>query len=200
MASSFGCNTLGPSCHFATTSAAKQEYPFNDFSVDTYSSVFDKFAMGDSDLAKNLDVNGYDTILRASLGDMLKDLLGRQPRKLELDSWFTFCDFDRSGLMSREEFVLSVQSLMDFAASPDSTKEYTSHDLRRQHWLRHRRVGYDASKSLSKPLTTSQVIGWHAKKPQPNDARHSVKHTDVTLREGRSAASYYGHYVTMGSF
>ncbi len=33
-----------------------------------------------------------------------QDLLGRQPRKFELDCWFTHLDFDRSAVMGIEEY------------------------------------------------------------------------------------------------
>jgi len=38
----------------------------------------------DSDIALTLEVDGSEHILRAALGDMLRELLGRQPRKHEV--------------------------------------------------------------------------------------------------------------------
>lgn len=35
---------------------------------------------------------------------LAQDLLGRQPRKFELDCWFTHLDFDRSAVMGIEEY------------------------------------------------------------------------------------------------
>jgi hypothetical protein len=32
---------------------------------------------------------------------MLREVLGRQPRKYELEAWFSYLDFDRSAAMSR---------------------------------------------------------------------------------------------------
>jgi hypothetical protein len=32
-----------------------------------------------------------------------------QPRKYELEAWFTFCDFDRDAVMSREQYAQSVE-------------------------------------------------------------------------------------------
>lgn len=41
-------------------------------------------------------------------------------------------------------------------------------------------------------------IGWHAAKPHaaPQEQRFPLSRTDVTLKEGRSAATYYG-YMTL---
>jgi hypothetical protein len=41
-------------------------------------------------------------LLVQSLGDMLREVLGRQPRKYELEAWFSYLDFDRSAAMSRQ--------------------------------------------------------------------------------------------------
>ena len=103
--SSFGCTTLGPSDTIGTYQAAANVYPFHEIDVDAYESAFSKYLLGaDAQLASILEVDGTTHVLRASLGDMLRELLGRQPRKHELDAWFTALDFDRSALLSAEEY------------------------------------------------------------------------------------------------
>lgn len=52
-----------------------------------------------------LEVDGQTHILRARLGDMLKQLLQRQPRKFELDAWFTHFDYERTPLMGVDEYM-----------------------------------------------------------------------------------------------
>lgn len=103
--SSFGCTTLGPSDTIGANATIKNNYIFHEISPDAYDEAFSKYLLGEnSQLATVLEVDGTQNILRASLGDMLRELLGRQPRKLELDAWFTALDFDRSALLSAEEY------------------------------------------------------------------------------------------------
>lgn len=44
-------------------------------------------AGSDSSVALTLEIDGDTSVLRASLGDMLRELLQRKARKFELDSW-----------------------------------------------------------------------------------------------------------------
>lgn len=40
------------------------------------------------------------------------------------------------------------------------------------------------------------ATGWHSLKPGPKDrVYHGLSQTDVTKREGRNAADYYGHLI-----
>lgn len=48
-------------------------------------------------------------------------------------------------------------------------------------------------------LLTRVQVSWAAALPRPQEgeSRFSLPHTDVTLSEGRCAATYYGMYATM---
>ncbi len=101
----FGLTTLGPSDTIKESAAAHQTYLFHELPAEAYDDAFSKYLLGDnSQLATILEVDGAENVLRASLGDMLRELLGRQPRKHELDAWFTTLDFDRSALLSVTEY------------------------------------------------------------------------------------------------
>jgi hypothetical protein len=56
---------------------------------------------------------------------------------------------------------------------------------------------HSPQQTLARPLTASQVVGWHAAKPgaAAREEVHCLNHTDVTKREGRTAASFYGLYT-----
>lgn len=62
---------------------------------------------------------------------------------MQLDAWFTHCDFDRSAAMSREEFIKAITNLHEFCAKPQLPKQYDSYDQLRTDWLRSTRVEYE---------------------------------------------------------
>lgn len=71
----------------ATTTVA---YPFHEIDPDAYAAVFDAHILGaGSRVAAALGADGGATVLRADLGAMLNELLGRQARKAELQLFFT---------------------------------------------------------------------------------------------------------------
>eukprot|EP00878_Enallax_costatus_P026267 GHUV01028166.1.p1 GENE.GHUV01028166.1~~GHUV01028166.1.p1 ORF type:complete len:163 (+),score=27.74 GHUV01028166.1:307-795(+) len=117
---------------------------------------------------------------------------------LFLQAWFTFMDFDRGCIMPREEYQEAVHLLRQFSADPQQAKSYKSFDRWKADHRLHRRVEWDPQRALQEPITASQQIGWHAMKPhkETTEVRHPVNHTDVTLKEGRSASTYYG-YMTL---
>jgi hypothetical protein len=95
-------------------------------------------------------------------------LLGRPPRKHELDAWFSFLDFDRSAVMPREEFDRATEQLRQFSAQPQQPRMYNSFDRYRADHLRSYRVEYDRQKACSMPMTSSQEVraggsdaGWY---------------------------------------
>lgn len=115
----FGMTTLGPSDPVREQTAPSQTYTFHELDEDTYIAVFDKYLLGnDSKIARTLELDGNSHVLRAALGDMLRELLGRPPRKHELDAWFTALDFDRSAILGREEFMKGVEELKVFSGDP----------------------------------------------------------------------------------
>lgn len=145
---------------------------------------------------RQLEIDGSTHVFRHCLGDMLNDILGRPPRKLELDAWFTYCDYDRGCVMHIDEFRASIDRLVAFSANPESNKQYTSSDLYRTHHMRNRRVEYSPQMSLNGPATTAQEVGWGTIKPTPPQKRYALNTTDVTRREGRTSASYFGMYLS----
>mmetsp|Transcript_28653 Transcript_28653/g.77275 ORF Transcript_28653/g.77275 Transcript_28653/m.77275 type:complete len:196 (+) Transcript_28653:149-736(+) len=191
----FGLTTLGPSNPIRENAKDVQTYPFHELSMEVYMSVFNKYLLGDSQIARTLDVDGENYILRAALGDMLRELLGRQPRKYELEAWFTFHDFDRDPIMSREQFAEGIDMLQNFSSNPKPPKQYTSYDQLRKDWLRHTRVEYNLQETCSRPSTLAQEIGWHTIKPAPRHQSFHSNHTDVTRTEGTTAKTYYGHFL-----
>ncbi|EFJ40347.1 hypothetical protein VOLCADRAFT_119994, partial [Volvox carteri f. nagariensis] len=132
------------------------EYIFHTLPIDQYVDAFNKYLIGDSDISVVMEVNGDTHILRAKLGDILKDILGRQPRKYELDCWFTHLDFDRAGVLGIEEYLKGVQRLMAFSEGTSVPTTFTSYDTQRVEWIHHSRVGYEPQQTLRAPLTTSQ--------------------------------------------
>lgn len=102
--------TLGRSDPIGEFTAGRQGYVFHEFSQEDYMEAFNKYLLGESAIAETLEVEGGTHVLRASLGDMLRTLLGRSPRKTELDAWFTALDFDRRCVFVRTAHFASLQS------------------------------------------------------------------------------------------
>ncbi|KAG2447793.1 hypothetical protein HYH02_007250 [Chlamydomonas schloesseri] len=193
----FGLTSFGPQDPIKDRVKASHEYVFHTFPLEHYTDTFSKYTLGNSDVAVALEVDGATHIVRAKLGDLLKDILGRQPRKYELDAWFTHLDFDRSGVMGLDEYIKGVERLQEFSATGVTPAAYSSFDTQRTDWVRHTRVGYEAQQTLRGPMTTAQEVGWHTTKPAPPETsqRRTLGSTDVTQREGHTAASYYGHFL-----
>jgi hypothetical protein len=193
----FGTTAAGMVNHFTEATAISKEYCFHEMPQSHYMNVFTNHTLGNVKLAEELQVNGSETILRGNLGAMLHDILGREPRKHELEAWFTFCDFDRCCTMDINEYERSIQQLVNFSAQPADAKTYTSWGLKETHRHQARLVENCPQSSLARPLTASQEVGWHAVKPGAamREEVHCLNHTDVTKREGRTAATYFGHYT-----
>mmetsp|Transcript_22611 Transcript_22611/g.40063 ORF Transcript_22611/g.40063 Transcript_22611/m.40063 type:complete len:199 (-) Transcript_22611:257-853(-) len=193
----FGLTYLGPSDTLSNTLKISEDFRFHDISEESYEDLFRSNVLGDSDVATALQINGKDHILTAKIGDMLIQLLGRNPTKSELTVWFTHFDFDRSAVMSYDHFLKSVRNLITFSASNVKPRQYNSYDVQRTNWVRHTRVEYEPQQTYKQPLTTASEVGWHCVKPTPDSATKfkTLKSTDVTIKEGRNAASYYGSFV-----
>lgn len=57
-------------------------------------------------------------------------------------------DFDRSAILGLDEYMASVERLIDFSAKPGKAATYTSYDIKRCHWLRSVRVEAELQSSL----------------------------------------------------
>ena len=86
---------------------------------------------------------------------------------------------------------------MNFSAGTSTPVTQSSYDTQRVQWIHHTRVDYEPQQTLRGPMTTAQEVGWHAPKmaPPETQVRRTLGSTDVTQREGRDAASYYGHFI-----
>lgn len=193
----FGMTYKGAN-NFGNNIAKNQFYHFHEIPEEKYVEVFNKHLLGDNRIAQTLQVDGSVTILREKLGDMLYDLLDRKPQKYELDAWFTFCDYDRLCTMKVDEYMASVQNIVDFSANPGEPKQYTSFELKKTDWIRHRRVEYDPQHTLKNDFTATNQVGWHTSKPTvsgPERPFYPLNSTDVSRNEGRDPKSYFGHYI-----
>jgi hypothetical protein len=149
----FGMTTLGHPEPVHDGVAPSIAYPFHDISEEEYLQCFQKYLLGsNSSIATTLEIDGTTHILRAALGDMLRELLGRTPRKHELDAWFTAHDFDRTAVMDVEEFQRGVSMLRELSGSPRLPVEYSSLEVNRDHWLRHVRYDYEYKNTPKGPL------------------------------------------------
>jgi hypothetical protein len=84
----FGLTTLGASDPIYDGTGASQDWPFHLHSDEAYVELFNKYLIGsDSSIALTLEIDGDTSVLRASLGDMLRELLQRKARKFELEAW-----------------------------------------------------------------------------------------------------------------
>lgn len=77
----FGLTTLGPGNTIRDGCAESKTYEFHLIEDERYMEYFSKYLLGDSKLALTLEVDGSCHILKASLGDMLREVMGRQPKK-----------------------------------------------------------------------------------------------------------------------
>lgn len=180
----FGLTTLGPEDPIKDQAAHSQLYTFHEIDPEIYEEAFSKYLLGpDAQLTKILEIDGATSVLRASLGDMLRIILGRAPRKFELDAWFTHLDFDRSAILGIEEYrwrnlscalnetlyVITaplpcarracVANLIEFSSNPQHAKEYTSFTLYNETWRRHGRPEYELQRTNKGPMTNNQELG-----------------------------------------
>ncbi|PNH04548.1 hypothetical protein TSOC_009283 [Tetrabaena socialis] len=192
----FGLTSLGPQEPIQDVNKSGHDYIFHTLPIDSFVEKFNAYLIGESDISVALEVDGDYHIPRAKLGDILKDLLGRQPRKFELDAWFTHLDFDRSAVMSLEEYMKGVDRLLEFSAGSPATSTFNSYDTQRTSWVHHTRAANETQQTLRAPMTTAQEVGWHALKPTPPEAnKRKAQGTTDIKREGHSAQSYYGHFI-----
>ena len=85
----------------------------------------------------------------------------------------------------------------ELCANPSNPKQYTSNLHLREDKNRHRRVDNSPMSYLSKPLTSSQEIGWHTAQATTKEGKkyYPITSTEITTNEGRSIQDYFGDVV-----
>lgn len=198
----FGMTTLGATDPFFDAAATTIHYPFHDIDESAYEQAFEAQLLSNTSrgkaVAETLQVDADSSVLRSKLGEMLNTVLGRQAHRAELAAWFSFLDFDRGAIMTRTEFSTAIQQLRSWSAAPERARQYSSFARMAADKKQHRRVEWSAQKALQEPVTAAQTVGWHAAKPhhEAPEERFTLPHTDVTCKEGRTHATYYG-YMTL---
>lgn len=159
---------FGTTCHGDYQALLKSQTAFHGnafsgISEAVYEASFDKFVLGASMLSEvktgSVTMDGQDCILRESLIDVLKDILGRRSTKQEFDTFFKHFDFDSDCVMSRQEFRRAYASLMKSAATNEEQREWYSYSLKRTDWQRHKRLRCGPQETLTSELTESQRVG-----------------------------------------
>jgi hypothetical protein len=74
----FGMTSLGPSDPIQDQLAASQAYEFHNIKQEAWQRCWEKYLLRDSHVATTLEVDGFSHILRASLGDMLREVRSRK--------------------------------------------------------------------------------------------------------------------------
>eukprot|EP00892_Ulva_mutabilis_P012176 jgi/Ulvmu1/9330/UM050_0080.1 len=199
----FGVTSLGDYQTLLKSQPASHGNAFCGISDQALHHSFDKFMLGASTQSEwqacSLNLESCDCILRESLLDILKDVLGRRASKQEFDYFFTHFDFDSDCIMTRDEFGRACASLMESIRNGGEQREWYSYSLKHADWLRHKRLPYSPQQTLTRDVTEAQRVGWHAAKPLPPKLDHKpAGSTDVTQREGRSLVDYYGQYTLIG--
>jgi len=148
-------------------------------------------------LAREIRRDGHVLMARAELPELMTRVLGDVPRREELDAFLTFFDITGSGTIDVGEFTEGVRRMLARASDPRDPAVHGSHAGLAADRAKNRRPRDDPQSAYAKPLTASQELGWHARQARisalgvPRVYR-PLAQTDVTLREGRSLASFYG--------
>ena len=210
MASFFGLTALNPTGDAFRASRANVLERMRDVPLDVYLDAFDAFTLAKlyPILAWQIRVNGEAFMKRQELPDLLKTVLGGAPKREELDAFLTFFDVTASGLIDRREYARGVEALLERCAAPAAQTHYVSAEKLRADREKFKRLPDKPQHGYAKPLLSSQVFGWHCEQARAVSAGDGgtaalgvtkkffpVTKTDVTLKEGRSLADYYGEDV-----
>mmetsp|Transcript_31255 Transcript_31255/g.101946 ORF Transcript_31255/g.101946 Transcript_31255/m.101946 type:complete len:197 (-) Transcript_31255:685-1275(-) len=190
----FGLTGLGSENCFVST-AANSELRLSAITDEQYAAAFAKHCL-DAATAEELQVEPSTYMRRCDLPKLLCYVLGvSTPTATEQDIFLTHFDSDTSGVVTLEEFQLGVAAMKKQALDPSKPKHYTSSIHFREDRHRHRRLDDNPQGYLTKPLTSSQEVGWHAvQAPAAGQTRKyfPLKQTEVTTHEGRSIGDYFG--------
>ena len=160
----FGVTCLGDYQTLLKSQPELHSSAFCGISEEAFLCSFDKFVLSDSTRtitqARSIQAEGCHYILRESLLDILKDILGRRASKQEFDLFFTHFDFDSDCVMSREEFRRACSNLMQCISKDAEQREWYSFSQKHADWLRHKRLPYSPQETLTRDLTESQRVGY----------------------------------------
>lgn len=159
---------FGTTCHGDYQSLLKTQTAcctnsFAGIEQAVFEEAFDKLVLRDSTqfvlASVSISANGKDVILRESLIELLKHILGRRATKQEFDTFFKHFDFESDCVMSRQEFRRSYSSLLQFASRDEEQREWHSYSLKHADWLRHKRLRCSPQEIWVSDLTESQRVG-----------------------------------------
>ncbi|DBA66018.1 TPA: hypothetical protein ACH3X2_003029 [Trebouxia sp. C0005] len=125
---------------------------------------------------------------------LFQEAAGRKASVAEVNAVQTYFDTETSATISLATFSKSLADLKAVSIAPQSSASCISYSKYNDDKTRHHRVEYDPQSSFNSPVTTQQAIGWHTHKVLANDQdlRFPLSQTDVTRKEGRSVADYFG--------
>ena len=207
----FGLTYLGSGNVFQNTRANKLERVMA-IPEERFVRIFQAMSLEATrpSLAREIRRDGHVLMARAELPELMTRVLGDVPRREELDAFLTFFDITGSGTIDVGEFTEGVRRLLEpveragqsrrmlaRASDPRDPAVHGSHARLTADRAKNRRPRDDPQSAYAKPLTASQELGWHARQARisalgvPRVYR-PLAQTDVTLREGRSLASFYG--------
>ncbi|KAL3144214.1 hypothetical protein ABBQ32_003994 [Trebouxia sp. C0010 RCD-2024] len=188
----FGLTSYGAGTTYEKTIA--RPLLFHHVSDAVFVDLFRKHALGDSHLAIVLQVDGSTTMLTKDVLGLFQEALGRKPTVAEVNAVQTYFDTETSATISLPTFCKSLGQLKTVSSTPQSSCSSVSYSKYDDDKTRHHRVEYDPQSSFNCPVTTQQAIGWHTHKVLANDQdpRFPLSQTDVTQKEGRSVADYFG--------
>ncbi|KAL0042639.1 hypothetical protein WJX79_006110 [Trebouxia sp. C0005] len=188
----FGLTSYGAGTAYDKTRA--QPLHLHEIPDDLFLQLFRKHALGQSELASILEVDGATTMLTKDVLKLFQEAAGRKASVAEVNAVQTYFDTETSATISLATFSKSLADLKAVSIAPQSSASCISYSKYNDDKTRHHRVEYDPQSSFNSPVTTQQAIGWHTHKVLANDQdlRFPLSQTDVTRKEGRSVADYFG--------
>lgn len=197
----FGLTTLGSGNAFQNT-RANVLTRLAAIPPENFTAAFMHYSLDNRDplLAKEIQVDGKLFMQRENLNSLLRMVLEKEmPTREEMDAFLTCFDTTTSGIIDSHEFGDALRRLIDRAKNPSNPVHYKSNLHFRQDMHKHRRMEEDPQQYFSKPLTSSQTIGWHTKQAAPSQEAPTRKYypitsTEITQKEGRSLEDYFGSF------
>jgi len=201
MSSFFGLTTLGSGNAFENSRASVLKR-LSDIPPADFTSAFMAFSLETTDplLAKEILVDGKLFMKRADLPSLLRFVLKKEmPTSEEMEAFLTYFNTTTSGIIDSMEYGDALRRLINRSTNPQNPIHYKSNRKFREDRYQHKRLNEDPMEYFSKPVTTSQSIGWHTQQAQPGQDAPSRSYfpilaTEITISEGRSADDYFGAF------